>query len=675
VPDVHTGEPTRSSHSRHLALDAAVIGGLALLILALVYHLWDAHFGIPFSYLGPNQSPLVYAPDAPFYLMMEKSAIDHGWFLSNPSLGYPFGQTLHDIPHGLDNLNLLVLQVLGWVFGNPFTAVNVFFLLTFVGIAVAAYLVLRRLGVSRLTGAAVALLYTFLPYHFARGTAHILLSAYWLVPVAGLLLVAVTSERPPFTRDTRDGDDADGGGTRTWKVSLRGKSSILYLLACAGLASTGSYYGAITLTLLVPVVIVDFLARRRTRVLASGAIAVATILVVMVLNLMPTFVYWAQHGRNPDVVKRGPSETEVNGLKISQLVLPTEGHRIHALAEIQAKSTRFSVLDAERGQQLGAIGAAGFVGLLGAVLISARRRRGDDGDDGAPRPPPLPLDHAGGPEPLAPPPLAPAGDVIRVFGVATIVAIMVGATSGISLIIAGIGLSEIRSWNRVSIFIGFFALATVGFGIDWLRRRLPDRAWTAPVTVAVLALLVLVGVLDQVAPTVVPDYKAAQQRFDSDETFFTKVERDLPQGSAVFNLPYQFFPESGIVNNIGPYDQVRGYLHTNGLKWSWGGVIGTDSDWAAAAAQQPSTDELLDRISAVGFEAIVLDRRGDVGGKREAGLTDALGPPTFESPDGTLAFWDTRAWARDARRRLGKAGFAAKRRAALADRGKAKLAG
>src|SRR4029450_6281409 len=116
-------------------------------------------------------------------------------------------------------------------------------------------------------------------------------------------------------------------------------------------------------------------ARRRARVLASGAIAVAAILVVMVLNLTPAFVYWAQHGRNPDVVKRGPSETEVNGLKISQLLLPVEGHRIHPLAEIQADSTRFSVLDAERGQELGAIGAAGFVGLLGAVLISARLRR------------------------------------------------------------------------------------------------------------------------------------------------------------------------------------------------------------------------------------------------------------------------------------------------------------
>jgi phosphoglycerol transferase len=384
----------------------------------------------------------------------------------------------------------------------------------------------------------------------------------------------------------------------------------------------------------------------------------------MALNLVPTFVYWAQHGRNPDVVVRGVSETEINGLKISQLVLPTEGHRIHALAEAQAKSTRFSVLPAERGQQLGAIGAAGFVALLAAVLMSARQRRKEE-----PRQPPRASREAG------PPSLAPPGDVIRVFGIATIVAIIVGATSGISLIIAGLGLSEIRSWNRVSNFIAFFAFTTVGFGIDWVRRRLPDRAWRTPVTIAALALLVTIGVLDQVAPTVVPDYAAAKRRFDSDEAFFTKVERDLPKGAAVFNLPYQFFPESGIVNGIGPYDQVRGYLHTDDLKWSWGGVVGSDVDWIAAATQQPSTPEMLDRVTAVGFRGLVLDRRGDAQATRELALRDALGTPAFDNADHTLAFWDLREWAREARGRLGAAGLAAKRAEALRDRRRAHYSG
>ena len=84
---------------------------------------------------------------------------------------------------------------------------------------------------------------------------------------------------------------------------------------------------------------------------------------------------------------------------------------------------------------------------------------------------------------------------------------------------------------------------------------------------------------------------------------------------------------------------------------------------------------MLDRISAVGFRGLVLDRRGDVDGLRESALTDALGPPRFESPDGTLAFWDVRDCGTATRARLGAAGFAAKRAEALRDRGEPKRAG
>ncbi len=188
--------------SRQLALDATVVAVAAIGILAVVYRLWNADLSVPFVYLEPDRSPLTYAPDAPFYLMIVKGAIDHGWFLDNPSLGFPFGQALHEFPQGLDNLNLLLLQVIGWVTGDVFLTINLFFLLTFVGVPIAAYLVGRRLGLSRLAGMVVALLFTFLPFHFTRGTAHLLLSAYWLVPVAALLLVQVVSARPPFTVDT-----------------------------------------------------------------------------------------------------------------------------------------------------------------------------------------------------------------------------------------------------------------------------------------------------------------------------------------------------------------------------------------------------------------------------------------------------------------------------------------
>ncbi|MEI8000027.1 MAG: hypothetical protein WCI50_01630 [Actinomycetes bacterium] len=692
---VRTSERTSGRGSRPVRpwIDATVLAFAALVGLAVVWRLWDADLGIPFVYLQPDRGPLTYAPDAPFYLMLAKGAISHGWFLSNPALGWPFGQALHEFPQGLDNLNLIVLQVFAWLTGNPSAAVNLLFLSTFVGIPVVTYLAGRRLGLSRLAGGVVALLFTFLPYHFARGTAHVFLSCSWLVPLAGLLLVEVVSDRPPFTRDAprspvapdaSDGPEAtvDTRRRRDWRVCLRSRSSLWWFLACAGLASTGSYYAAIAMTLLVGVVLVDALARRRGRVVASAGIALAAIFAVVLFNLLPTFVSWAEHGRNTHLVQRGPSETEVNGLKISQLVLPVEGHRIGFLAAASADSTRFTVIPAERGQQLGAIGAVGFVALLGAVLVAARRRRGAGTPDAvttaavtaavttadaAPNAPPV--------SPAAPVASAPV-EVLRTFGVATVIALVIAAVSGFSLIISGLGVKEIRSWNRVSVFIGFFALVAVGFGIDWARRRFAHRRWIRPVSVVVCALLVVVGVLDQVSPLTVPHYAATRRTFDSDRVFFGRVQRTLPKGAAVFDLPYVFFPESGAVDGIGPYDTVRGFLHTDDLNWSWGGVIGTPADWVAATAHLTETDpaEMLDRVTAVGFRGLVLDRRGDrstasdASGPREQAITAHLGAPENVSPDGTLAFWDLRPWAREARARLGPAGWRAKRGEALADR-------
>lgn len=645
-------EVRNPGRTRQLAMDATLVAVAALGIFAVVYRLWDADLGIPFVYLQPDASPYSYAPDAAFYLMAVKGAIDHGWFLNNPSLGFPFGQALHEFPQGLDNLNLAVLQVIGWITGDVFVTVNLFFALTFVGISVSGYLVGRRLGLSRLAGTVVALLYAFLPYHFARGTPHLYLSAYWLVPVAVLLLVRVVSPGPPFT--------VDADTERGWRVSLKSRASVLWLLACAGLASTGSYYAVLTMTLLVAVTVVDFVARRRTRALASAGVALAAIFAVVLFNLAPTFVYWAQNGRNTELVERGPSETEVNGLKISQLVLPVEGHRVGALAEIQADSTRFTVINAERGQQLGAIGAVGFVVVVGVALVGIRRRRHDDD-------PPPPSDRAT----TAP---APPSSVLRVFGIATVVGILIAAVSGFSLVISGLGVKEVRSWNRISVFIGFFALVAVGYGIDWLRHRLPDRPWRTPLTVAVLVLVVTVGVLDQVAPRVTPQYDATRRLFDSDQAFFSRVERTLPEGAAVFNVPYVFFPESGTVSGVGPYDTARGYLQTDHLRWSWGGVVGTEADWAAGAAQS-TPDEMLDRIVALGFRGLVLDRRAYTDDLREIGITLEAGDPAFESPDGTLAFYDLRKYARVAKRRLGPAGLRAKRAEALRDEGNPRLRG
>jgi hypothetical protein len=177
------------------------------------------------------------------------------------------------------------------------------------------------------------------------------------------------------------------------------------------------------------------------------------------------------------------------------------------------------------------------------------------------------------------------------------------------------------------------------------------------------------GVVDQTSSADVPDYDALERAWDSDEAFMRGIERELGTGAAVFQMPYVFFPEAGMIVGTGPYDQVRGWLHADSLRWSWGSVRGRDGDWQGALVRLPAP-QALDALTAVGFSGLMIDRAGyqDHAAGIEAEYTATLGQEPQLSSDDRLLFYDLRPWARDLRARLTKAEIDALRRATLAAR-------
>ena len=359
---------------------------------------------------------------------------------------------------------------------------------------------------------------------------------------------------------------------------------------------------------------------------------------------------------------------------------------------------------AKRDRTSASIGAVGLVALLGALLLAARRSRqprvvavdpggeaiavGDPAaiaaeatsDDDARAPPhgapdAAPDDAAPDAAPDAAADAAPdegaqdapdgltAGAVLRTLGIVAVVSILLATVSGVSLLISGAGFRDIRSWNRIVVYIAFAALVPVAFGLDWVGRRLPDRRWRAPVVAIGLALVLVLGILDQVSPASIPDYAATQAKWSSDDAFVGRIERTLHDGKvpladrstdtpAVFQLPYRYFPEApdaGFLGILGPYDLVRGYLHSDDLNWSWGAVRGRGADWQLRAVRHP-VDDFLDRIAAVGYSGIMLDRTsGYSDGEPSADeISDVLGKPIV-SRDGELQFWDLREHAQELR--------------------------
>lgn len=554
---------------------AAVI---ALAALAVVLRLWQGDLKIPFAASG----------DALFNAVLTKGLLEQGWWTHNPNLGYPAGLDLHDFAMGGDHLHIVGLLVIGKLTGDAGLALNLYWLLAIPLSAVTAYAVFRWLGAGVPAAIACAVLFAVSPYALLRGETHLTLAAF-PVPLGAWLVLAV------------------GRGTRL----LRSRRTLaLAAGACLVVGSTGSlYFPLFTLALLGLVAVARRLAADDREALRTAAAVFGAVALVLTLNLLPTLVYAAQHGRNDVVAQRSAGESEFHGLKLAQLVLPVEGHRIGALAGLRARYGATAIPPAPTESYtatLGGVGAAGLAWLLAVLVmgaVSGARSRIDERH--------------------------------RLLAGVTLAAILIGTVGGLGSIFAYLITPQLRGWNRISVFILFFALAAVALLLDRAGRSRRVLALGLPV-------LVLVGGLyDQTTPLFIPSHQALQERDRSDAGFVAAIESRVPARAAILQLPPIPFPEPGPVRGVTDYEPLRGFLQSRDLRWSYGAMKGRPEDWQSALTAQPP-QALLATAAAVGAAGVWVDRAGYPGRavalEAEFARRLSSGPP-LESADGRFSFF------------------------------------
>jgi hypothetical protein len=563
---------------------ALVAMGATSVLAALVLHLWNASLGVPLFPSGDG-----------FYALMQiKGELDNGWVLTNSHLGAPFGQELYDFAANRELIHVLVVEVLGLFTSNPAAIYNAYYLLSFPLIALVAYLVLRWLGLSRPAAATVSVLYALAPFHFRHST---FLWAYWAVPLAAYLILAVYSNAPLFESRRR---------------------SLLTLAAAAAVALTSFYFAGFTVILVLLATAIAFAVSRQRKTLVTGAVIAVAIVGIGAIVESPALVYRLQHGENPVAGKRNRGDTQIFSTNILQLVIPVPEHRVGPLRTLSARWRSESRID-EEATHLGLVAALGFIWLLALAVAAA----------------------AGAPGRFV------RDQRQRHLALATLTALLVGTTGGISGLIAYGITPQLRTWTRLSIFIAFFALAAIGLLLDAGAAALRGRGVRLPpVAVAVLlGGICVIGALDQTTRLAVPNYDVNAAAYNSDDVFAQAIERRLGDGGSVYQLPYLQFPESEPVGGIGPYDQVRPYLHSNGIDWSFGSMKGRDDDWQADTSGAPP-EALVPAVAAAGFDGIQVDRAGypDLGRELEAELERTTGVAPVTSGDDRFSFYDLRPY-------------------------------
>jgi phosphoglycerol transferase len=536
--------------------------------------------GWPSGLIPDLITPYSYAGDGMAYLWNVQRVIEGAWYFTNDRSGFPFGSNHLDYPTA-DTGSYLVLKLLGLIFKTAIAAHNLYYLLGFSLAVIAGYLVSRSIGITRYFSIVVALLYAFTSFHFGR-IGHLFFTWYFVAPLFFYVGFRLFSEELIFTNA---------------RINL--KSKALNAIALLALASFGIYYSLFGCMVITLCAAMAAAVHRSWRHLQEGLLTLSMTIIGVLFNVLPSLIHIFQNGENREGVNRFASESELYALKITQMLLPRGDHRLDTFFEFASKYNNFFPIVTENiSASMGAVASLGFLLLVAVPLISpflyfksTVMSPSNKGFSNQTR--------------------------YQVLAALSLGLVLMATMGGFSSLFAMLVSSSIRAWNRVSIFIAFISIIAFVMAVDLLVQKYAKTVFLKIAGIVLAFAILFLGLLDQ---TVKPCHScmfANSELAKSDIAFIKIIEKSIPKNSAIYQLPYMAYSDNGAVNNLGSYDQARGHLHSEHLKWSFGSMRGRAGDWFYRKLALLPIDQQVTVVSAMGFAGIYIDKRGYINASPE----------------------------------------------------------
>lgn len=523
-----------------------------------------------------------------------KNTCEFGWFFENPRTDGGAGE-LYEHSMG-DFIQYVIVCILG-IFTTNFDLIyNIFYLLTYFLCAMAMYLTSRLLkmtpGVSAMTG----LLFTFLPWHQMR-MHHLMSSAFYAtVPLALLVSVWIA--------------EGETKGVKQWKLGRIALNQKFVLICVLTLVSSLSdvIWSAFNCYILFIAIVIALFRDRDVGKLKSNLIILVLEIVGTLMMYVPAFFHYWRFGANASATAftRHPSQAEVFGLKLICLFLPRSDHRFELLADINEIYRNYVGANENVYVSLGVIGCIGFVLLLLLLFSDKSEKRG------------------------------------RTLALLNIGLFMVATVGGVGAIVAYF-VPQIRTYNRMSIYIAGLSILYLGFLFDkiWLTARYNRKKWV----LLAGGLLLLLDIYDCTVVYEKQDQKEIISETDSTRDFVKTIESSMENGSKIYQVPYTSLPEAGY------YDMLDGYLYSDNLIWSFGSRKGTDTDIWQKELMKLDSEEFCEQIAIEGYRGLYIDltclNTSDVYGGNTflEEISGIVGTEPIYSADGTLCYYDLNQWS------------------------------
>jgi phosphoglycerol transferase len=522
---------------------------VTILILALSLGLDSMDFSVPFNFWGDTLWQSV-----PIKSLIENS---NPYFI--PNLSAPYGLPSAGFPC-ITNLDWLVMKCIAFVNRSSGFVLNVFWLFTIILTSFSCSVSLHLLGLKKkIICSLLGISYALLPYAFFRNVAHINL-VYYAVPPICLFVIHLSRGFPK--KNNRE----------------------IFVVGILAIATQGFgylYYTFYTLILLFVSTLIGYCKNQDYRILKIGTLAIFVSMLCSVVNLTPTFYSWNKYGKPDQIGFKTSQESEIYAIKLRQMLVPNKDNCIPLLS-LWGKndaSIPFPNENENKSARLGLLASIGFLILLlnimGRLVLPNSKR----------------------------------DELLDTLSAFTIFIFLVATVGGIGAIINQI-ITEFRCYNRISVFISFFALAGLAIWYEYVLT-LVNRKYIKNIILMLGSGLYAIGIYDQLL-----DAKHLKQRLQTDslksqeiKSFVQKVEHALPIGSSIFQLPARPFPLDASNQQMLPYDHAYGYLNSDKLRWSWPSFTMRHKNWQNTISELKGRT-LLEALVISGFTAIWIDKNG-----------------------------------------------------------------
>lgn len=523
-----------------------------------------------------------YSGDNALVLALLKSIDENGFFgiWFNSRIGAPETSSLIDFPVW-GNIMAILVWIISWFTDSIPRIMYTYLLLTFALNSLGMSFLLRKLKIGRVVSFIISILFTAAPHHFYRYFIQLSLSNYMFIPIAIYLCLIILGI-------------IESGSN--WEVCI-----------CAVLLGLGyGYYYAFGLILLAVSYCILCVKSENLKVLIRKGWIIITVLGTILISLVPKIVFSLINGKNLEAGRRAFWEQELYGLKIINMFMPVSYSRIGFLRRITETYINSGVPSVNENAyaSLGIVGVIAFIMLCVAFFISFIQKDKCKGNEWG---------------------------LVDFLIIETLVFILVASVGGFGEIFNWTVTSQIRCYNRAIIVIQ--ALVLVLLAVVLNKVMIKKQHLGLIVSTGVL----LVGCYDQINICDADWQRGFDERQVVFENYFSTLEDSLDEGAMVYQLPYMDFPEAGNINWMYDYEPFVGYLFTDTLKWSYGGVRGRNTAARDLFIDGGMSENFIQGIKATGFKALYIDVYGfEDAGYEIVSYYEGLGYPKVVSSDGRL---------------------------------------